>query len=101
MRSTERHIHVYDFLDVFQVKFGHNMCSERVLVYNISIGLGRVSSIYHGTVGVIKCYYCLTSYYDVCMRCLGDVSRGIGEVTRGFLFELSCCCGLERDTWMI
>ena len=35
------------------------------------------------------------------MRCLGDVSRGMCEVTRSFLLELSCCCGLERDTWMI
>ena len=38
---------------------------------------------------VIKCYYYRMSYYDVCMRCLGDVSRGVCEVTRGFLFELS------------
>ena len=50
---------------------------------------------------VIKCYYYLTSYYDVCMRCLGDVSRGVSEVTRGFLIEFSCCCGLERARWMI
>ena len=41
------------------------------------------------------------SYYDVCMRCLDDVSRGKCEVTRGFLFEFSCGCGLERDTWII
>ena len=39
--------------------------------------------------------------HDVCMRCLGDVSRGVCEVTQVFLFEFSCCCGLERDTWMI
>ena len=50
---------------------------------------------------VFKCYYYLTSYYDVCMRCLGDVSRGVCEVTRGFLFEFSYCGGLEGDRWMI
>ena len=36
-------------------------------------------------------YYYVASYYDVCMRCLGDVSRGVCEVTRSFLGELSCC----------
>ena len=46
------------------------------------------------------CYYYVTSYYDVCMRCLGDVSRGMCEVTRSFLWELSYGCGLERDIWM-
>ena len=27
----------------------HSICSERVLMYNISDSLGRVASIYHGT----------------------------------------------------
>ena len=77
------------------------MCSERVLVYNISIGLGRVASIYHGTVRM-ECYQMLLlSYYNVFMRCLGDVSRGMCEVTWGFLLEFSCCCDLERDIWLI
>ena len=46
-------------------------------------------------------YYYVTSYYDVCMRCLGDVSRCLCGVTRSFLWELSCCCGLERDGCML
>ena len=70
-------------------------------MYSISIGLGRVASIYHGTVRR-ECYQMLlSSYYDVCIRCLGDVSRGMCEVTQGFLLEFSCCYGLERDPWMI
>ena len=67
-------------------------------MYNMSVGLGRVASIYHGTVRreCYKCYYYLTSYYDVCKRCLGDVSRGVCEVTRGFLFEFSFAAVLRE-----
>ena len=46
-------------------------------------------------------YYYVTSYYDVCMRYLGDVSRALCGVTRSFLWEFSCCCGLERDGCML
>ena len=73
-------------------------------MYNISVGLGRVESIYHGTVRR-ECYQillllCYVINYDVFMRCLGDVSRGVCGVTRSFLWELSCYCELERDAWL-
>ena len=46
---------------------------------------------------VIKCYYYLTSYHDVCMRCLGDVSRIVCEVTRAFCLS-SVVAAVLRET---
>ena len=65
---------------------GGSVTSEYLCItYRLGWAGWQVYITEHSEGSVIKCYHYLTSYYDVCMRCLGDVIRGVCEVT-----EASC-----------
>ena len=54
-------------------------------MYNISVGVGPGGKYISRNIqkGVLSnVIIILRHIYDVCMRCLGDVSRGVCEVTR-------------------